>query len=236
MDFSSLTFTDVSRTFGRRRALNRVSLRCEAGEIVALLGPNGAGKSTLLSITATLIEPTSGTVRYGDQSARDGGAALRARIGLLGHDLYLYPELSAAENLLFFARVYQLGDVEFRVESALERAGLLHRRDDLVSGYSRGMRQRLALERALLHEPRLVLLDEPFTGLDDAATGALGARLAGLRQAGCIVLVTTHDLETIEPIVDRAVMLQNGRLVAIEPGSGSLRDRYRRVCATASQT
>jgi heme exporter protein A len=235
MDFTSLTYTDVSRTFGRRRALNRVSLRCEAGEIVALLGPNGAGKSTLLSITATLIEPTSGTVRYGDYAARAAGAALRARIGLLGHDLYIYPELSAAENLHFFARVYRLSDVAPRVESALDRAGLLHRRDDPVSGFSRGMRQRLALERALLHEPRLVLLDEPFTGLDDAATGALGARLAGLRQAGCIVLVTTHDLETIEPIVDRAVMLQNGRLVPIEPGAGSLRDRYRRLCATATQ-
>ena len=96
MDFTSLTFTDVSRNFGRRRALNMVSFRCEAGEIVALLGPNGAGKSTLLSITATLLEPSSGTVRYGDYAAREAGGALRARIGLLGHDLYIYPELSAA--------------------------------------------------------------------------------------------------------------------------------------------
>jgi heme exporter protein A len=160
---------------------------------------------------------------------------LRGRIGLLGHDLYIYPELSAAENLLFFGRVYRLPDVTERVEAALARAELQHRRDDPVSGFSRGMRQRLALERALLHEPRLVLLDEPFTGLDDAATGALGRRLAGLRAAGCIVLVTTHDLETIEPIVDRAVMLQNGRLVPIEPGAGSLRDRYRRLCAVGTQ-
>ncbi|HXW04646.1 MAG TPA: ABC transporter ATP-binding protein [Vicinamibacterales bacterium] len=234
MDFTSLTFSDVSRTFGRRRALNRVSLRCEAGELVALLGPNGAGKSTLLAITATLIEPNSGTVRYGESSAREAGASLRARIGLLGHDLYIYPELSAVENLRFFGRVYRLPDVDRRVEAALERADLMHRRDDPVSGFSRGMRQRLALERALLHEPRLVLLDEPFTGLDDAATGALGRRLTGLRSEGCIVLVTTHDLETIEPIADRAVMLQNGRLTAIEPGAGSLRERYRRLCAVST--
>jgi heme ABC exporter ATP-binding subunit CcmA len=234
MDFTSLTFTDVSRSFGRRRALNRVSLRCEAGEIVALLGPNGAGKSTLLSITATLIEPTSGTVRYGTHSARDAGAGLRGRIGLLGHDLYIYPELSAAENLQFFGRVYRLADVERRVDAALDRAELQHRRDDAVAGFSRGMRQRLALERALLHDPRLVLLDEPFTGLDDTATSALSRRLASLRTAGCIVLVTTHDLETIEPIVDRAVMLQSGRLVPIEPGAGSLRERYRRLCAVSS--
>ena len=233
MDFTSLTFTDVTRNFGRRRALNRVSFRCEAGEVIALLGPNGAGKSTLLSITATLLEPTSGEVRYGDHTARAAGAALRARIGLLGHDLYIYPELSAAENLTFFGKVYRLADVNRRVEAALVRAGLEHRRDDQVAGYSRGMRQRLALERALLHDPRLVLLDEPFTGLDDAATAALRGRLEGLRSGGRIVLVTTHDLETIEGIIDRAVMLHNGRLVTIAAGAG-LRDRYRRAVAQPS--
>ncbi len=234
-DFTALTLTDVTRNFGRRRALNKVSLECRAGEIVALLGPNGAGKSTLLSIVATLLAPTSGSVRYGDRSASDGGAALRGRIGLLGHDLYIYPELSAAENLRFFARVYGLSDVDRRVDAALDRAALSHRRDDAVSGFSRGMRQRLALERALIHEPRLVLLDEPFTGLDDAASGALAHRLEGLRSSGAIVLVTTHDLESIEGIIDRAVMLQNGRLSALPPGAGSLRERYRRLTAGSVQ-
>jgi heme ABC exporter ATP-binding subunit CcmA len=229
VDFTSLTFDDVSRHFGRRRALHRVSFECRAGEIVALLGPNGAGKSTLLSITATLLEPSSGEVRYGEYSARRAGAALRGRIGLLGHDLYIYPELSAVENLLFFGRLYGIADVERRVNAALTQADLVHRRDDAVGGYSRGMRQRLALERALLHEPRLVLLDEPFTGLDDAATGALRQRLAALRAQGSIVLVTTHDLETIDGIINRAVMLQNGRLIELPPSTGSLRDRYRRA-------
>jgi len=149
--------------------------------------------------------------------------------------LYVYPELSPAENLEFFCRLYRLGDVERRVESALARAELGHRRDDAVGGFSRGMRQRLALERALVHDPRLVLLDEPFTGLDDSATAALRQRLSGLRDAGCIVLVTTHDLETIEGLIDRAVMLQNGRLVALDAGSGSLRDRYRRAAADDRQ-
>ena len=228
-DFTSLTLDEVSRNYGRRRALNKVSLRCDAGQIVALLGANGAGKSTLLSIVATLLEPTSGRVRYGDLSPRDAGGALRGRIGLLGHEPFLYPELSAVENLRFFARIYALADVDARVGAALARAGLAARRDDAVAGFSRGMRQRLALERALLHEPRLVLLDEPFTGLDDAATGALRDRLSGLRNAGAIVLVATHDLETIEPIVDRAVVLQNGRVVPLEAGPGSLRDRYRDV-------
>ena len=231
MDFDALTVSDVTRTFGRRRALHRVSLTCVAGELVALLGPNGAGKSTLLSIAATLLEPTSGDVRFGGRTAREAGAALRARIGLLAHDLYLYPELSAAENLAFFARLYDMAGVSSRVDRALEAAGLSDRRQEPVAGFSRGMRQRLAIERALIHDPRLVLLDEPFTGLDDAATAALRTRLDGLRGAGCIVLVTTHDLETIEGIIDRAVVLHDGRLRAVADGAGSLRERYRRLVA-----
>ena len=234
MDFTSLTFAEVSRTFGRRRALNRVSIQCRAGEVIALLGPNGAGKSTLLSIAATLLEPTSGSVTYGAQSAGRAGAALRSRIGLLAHDLFVYPDLTASENLDFFGRLYGLTDLRGRVTAGLERAGLADRRDEAVSGFSRGMRQRLALERALLHEPRLVLLDEPFTGLDDAATAALRDRLVSLRSAGAIVLLTTHDLETIEGIIDRAVVLQNGRLLDLDPGAGTLRDRYRRACAAAT--
>ncbi len=229
-DFTSLRFTDVSRHFGRRRVLNEVSFRCDAGELVAVLGPNGAGKSTLLSIAATLLDPSSGEVRYGDHTARGAGSELRGRIGLLGHDLYNYPELSAAENLLFFGRIYRLAGVEERVAAALERAGLAER-DDPVATFSRGMRQRLALERALLHDPRLVLLDEPFTGLDDAAIGALRDRLQALRHGGCMVLVTTHDLETIDGLVDRALVLQKGRVAQIAPGQGSLRERYRRLCA-----
>jgi heme ABC exporter ATP-binding subunit CcmA len=211
VDFSDLRFIDVSRNFGRRRALNRVSLSAAAGTITALLGPNGAGKSTLLSIAATLIEPSSGRVIYGDGDARNAGRALRARIGLLGHDLYLYQELTAAENLRFFARVYDLDRVERRVDAALDRAGLADRRDDTVAGFSRGMRQRLALERALLHEPRLLLLDEPFTGLDEAARGSLRTRLADARAAGAIVLLTTHDRAAVEGLTDAAVTLIDGR-------------------------
>ncbi|MGH9373478.1 MAG: heme ABC exporter ATP-binding protein CcmA [Vicinamibacterales bacterium] len=233
MDFDTLTFADVTRNFGRRRALNRVSLSCRAGEIVALLGPNGAGKSTLLSIAATLIEPTSGEVRYGDRLAPAGGASLRARIGLLAHDLYVYPELSAAENLQFFARLYRLPDAARLVDAALGRANLSERRDDPVEAFSRGMRQRLAIERALLHSPRLALLDEPFTGLDDAAVGALKARLAALRESGCIVLLTTHDLEAIEGLIDRAVVLTGGRLTDVGNGAAGLRERYRRVSAAS---
>jgi heme exporter protein A len=227
VDFESLTFTDVTRTFGRRRALHRISLACRAGEVVALLGPNGAGKSTLLSIAASLLQPTSGEIRYGPHAPAALGARLRARIGLLAHDLYLYPELTAAENLRFFARLYGVSGAEPAVAEALERANLADRAGDPVGGFSRGMRQRLAIERALIHGPRLALLDEPFTGLDETSSRALARRIAVLRAGGCIVLLTTHDVELAEPIVDRAVVLAGGRLVELPRTPGSLRDRYR---------
>ena len=214
MDFTNLQFIDVSRTFGRRRALTRVSLSAGAGTITALLGHNGAGKSTLLSIAATLLQPTSGEVRYGDHVVGSGSRALRARIGMLGHDLYLYPELSAGENLRFFARLYSLPDVERRVARGIELAGLAARDDEPVAGYSRGMRQRLALERALIHDPRLLLLDEPFTGLDEAAREALRERLRAARAAGTIVILTTHDIAAIANLTDRSVTLVDGRLAA----------------------
>jgi heme exporter protein A len=214
VDFTSLRFIDVTRTFGRRRALNRVSFTAEAGTITALLGHNGAGKSTLLSIAATLLQPTSGSVQYGEHNGNAGSAALRARIGMLGHDLYLYPELSAAENLRFFARIYSLPDVERRVARGLTQANLAERADDVVSGYSRGMRQRLALERALIHDPRLVLLDEPFTGLDEASREALRQRLRLARAAGTIVILTTHDIAAIDELTDASVTLVDGRLAA----------------------
>jgi heme exporter protein A len=212
VDFDNLRLVEVTRTFGRRRALNKVSMTATAGTITALLGPNGAGKSTLLSIAATLLQPTTGRVHFGAHAGRDTRPALRSRIGMLGHDLYLYAELSAAENLRFFANLYGLSGVERRVDAAVERAGLSERRDDLVSGFSRGMRQRLALERALIHEPRLLLLDEPFTGLDEAARDALRARLRAARAEGAIVLLTTHDIAAITDLTDATVSLVDGRL------------------------
>jgi heme exporter protein A len=226
VDFTHITAVDLGRHYGRRKALAQVSFTCRSGEIVGLLGPNGAGKSTLLSIVATLLTPSTGRVAYGEQSAHHAGAALRSRLGLLGHDLYLYPELTARENLRFFARLYDLDDVERRVEASLARGHLLDRGDDLVSGFSRGMRQRLALERALIHSPRLVLLDEPFTGLDQSSSASLVGRLADLQAEGCLILLATHDLEVAERLFSRVIYLRGGRIVREEPGGPELRRRY----------
>ena len=228
LDFERVDVVDVTRRFGRRKALARVSLTARRGDVIGLLGPNGAGKSTLLGVLSTLLRPTSGDVRYGEHLAgRPAGEAIRARIGLLGHDLFLYGDLTARENLTFFGRLHGVADVDRRVEVALAAAGLTDRAGDLVRSFSRGLRQRLALERALLHEPRLVLLDEPFTGLDDDSSTRLAARLAALRDRGAIVIMATHEIERAEPLVDVTACLRDGRLRPIGPGPGTLRDRYR---------
>ena len=227
-----LDVVDVARYFGRRKALSQVTFSCEAGEIVGLLGPNGAGKSTLLNILATLLSVSKGHVLYGDRTAADGGADIRGAIGLLGHDLFLYPELTARENLEFFARLYGLPDAAGVVARALDAAGLATRGDDLVSGFSRGMRQRVALERALLHDPRLILLDEPFTGLDQASTAALVARLRERQHAGCLIVLATHDLDVVDGLVTRAVFLVGGKPTADPGHGGTLRERYRAAVGT----
>ena len=229
IDFDRVDVADVSRHFGRRRAVSRLTFEAHRGSILGLLGPNGAGKSTCLAMLATLQRPTSGVIRYGGLDPGGQGAALRARIGILGHDLFLYPELTARENLAFFAGLYQHADPRAAAFEALSRAGLSDRADDPVGSFSRGMRQRVALERALIHDPRLVLLDEPFTGLDDASAAALVARLRGLRDAGAIVILATHDLDLAEGLLDQAVFLRDGRMAETQARPQGLRSMYREV-------
>ncbi len=230
-DFDQVRLVDVSRHFGRRRAVSHVSLSARSGEIVGLLGPNGAGKSTLIGVLATLVAPTSGGVYYGDGS-RGADAALRKRIGLLAHEPHLYPELSARQNLTFFAELYGVKARE-TVDRALDAAGLGDRGEDEVSGFSRGMRQRLALERALLHRPRLVLLDEPFTGLDDRSVGVVTDRLRRLAADGAIVWLATHDLDLADGLVTHVALMRDGRMLVNEPAAPGLRARYRALIGSA---
>ncbi len=231
-DFERLTVSNLSRHYGRRKALSRVSFACEAGDIVGLLGPNGAGKSTLLAILGTLLQASEGGVEYGSHSPATGGSGLRARIGMLGHDLFLYPELTAHENLVFFGRLYGVANAPEPARLALDRAGLGDRADDAVGGFSRGMRQRVALERALLHQPRLLLLDEPFTGLDQASSAALVGRLRDQQARGVITILATHDLDVVDGLLTRELFLRGGRLMTVTGGDGPLRDRYRAAVAS----
>jgi len=234
IDSTELTADGVSRHFGRRRAISRISFQVHSGSILGLLGPNGAGKSTMLAMLATLLRPSEGQIRYGAHTARQAAASLRSAIGILGHDLFLYPELTARENLAFFAALYGIADNHAAADTALTRAGLGDRGGDPVSSFSRGMRQRVALERALIHRPRLVLLDEPFTGLDDASAGALVARLRGLRDDGTIVILATHDLDLAEGLLDHAMFLREGRAVEHVARPDALRSTYRSIMGRAT--
>jgi len=205
----------LAKRYGHQRALGGVDLELRRGSLTALLGPNGAGKTTLLGILSTLIRPTGGRVHYHDGSAvRDADDRLRREIGVLAHASLCYGELTGAENLRFFAGLYDVGPA--RVDELLDQVGLDERaRERPARTYSRGMMQRLALARALLARPSLLLLDEPFTGLDRSGAAALGASLAGAKAGGAMVLVVTHDLEAISALADHVVVLRRG-LIAHE--------------------
>jgi ABC-type multidrug transport system ATPase subunit len=212
MSFDNVTATGLTKLFGRHRALSSVSLELRAGELCALLGPNGAGKSTLVGILSTLVRPTSGDVKYGangELAPRD----VRAAIGVLAHESLVYGELTAVENLTFWGTLYDVRSLDRRAEMLLDEVGLdAAARVRPARTYSRGMLQRLALARALLHEPRLLLLDEPFTGLDREGSAALARTLASAKKDGRIVLVVTHDLEAIAGLCDHVVVLRRGKV------------------------
>ncbi len=202
----------VRRRFGFFRALDGIDLDAFPGETLLLLGPNGAGKTTLLRVIAGLLPATDGTLTVLGGSPRGDGGGVRRRIGFLSHNLALYPDLTAAENLRFFERLYRLTRDRARVPSLLEEVGLGRWADQPVRVFSRGMKQRLALARVFLHEPDLFLLDEPFTGLDQESAGALAERLHRRRDQGASVLLATHRLDAAGPLGDRALYLRQGRV------------------------
>lgn len=203
----------VSCAFGRVYALHRVTTAFEAGKVVALLGPNGAGKSTLLSVLATLLTPDRGDVRYDGVPLSEVRRSQRARIGYVSHDALLYPDLSGVENLWFFGRLYGVPDPTARAQALLARVGLSEEASvRAVRTYSRGMRQRLSIARALLQDPCLLLLDEPFTGIDRDGCALVEGLLAEEKAAGRIVLLSTHRLELGASLVDEVRLLEGGRL------------------------
>jgi len=208
-----LEISDLAKSFGPRVALAGVNLIVEEGEFVILLGPNGAGKTTLLRTVATLTRPTSGMVRIAGSDPLKVGLTVRQQIGYLSHRTLLYNDLSAEQNLLFYARMYGLADPDARIAELLERVDLADRRDDLVRNYSRGMQQRLAVVRTMLHRPRLLLLDEPYTGLDPLAADRLTELLTELSEEGCTLLLATHHMGDLAAVNKRAVILSRGRVI-----------------------
>jgi heme exporter protein A len=200
------------KTFGHQPVLRGVELDIAPGECVALVGPNGAGKTTLLRILATLTKPSLGQVRVAGLALPSQAGEVRRRLGVISHQPLLYGDLTAEENLRFYARLYGLSNAEPLIRSRLQRVGLAVRRGDLVRTFSRGMQQRLAIARGLLHDPEVVLLDEPYTGLDPDGSRLLDDVLRELLARGCTVLLITHDLAHGFELADRAVILARGKI------------------------
>jgi heme exporter protein A len=204
---------DLVKAFGRRVVLRGVGLRVEAGEFLTLVGPNGAGKTTLIRILATLSRPTAGQVFIHDFDLAGNAGEIRRYLGVVSHQTLLYDELTAGENLEFYGRMYDLPASPARIEEVLELVGLAYRRDDPVRTLSRGMQQRLAIARAILHDPPILLLDEPDTGLDQQATARLQELLTTVGLGERTVLMTTHNLERGLAMGDRVAILARGRIV-----------------------
>jgi heme exporter protein A len=205
----------ASRTFGRRRAVDGVDLSLQPGDCLALFGPNGAGKTTLLRMIAGLLRPTKGTVHVEGKSVRED-AVVRRHIGLISHQSMLYRALTARENVEFAARLYGVPDPKNAALRALERMRILDRRDAPVRSLSRGLQQRVSIARAIVHEPSVVLLDEPYTGLDAAGGAALTEMLRLLREAHAALVLVTHNVDEGLAVATRAAIMLAGRITRID--------------------
>jgi len=200
----------LEKRFGRAAALRGLDFEVSAGASLAVLGPNGAGKSTLLRLISGLARPSGGSIRVAGASAHE--RRTRGHIGYIGHATLLYPALTARENLIFAARCHGLPAPAERADELLDEAGLTHAADRTAGGFSRGMAQRLAIARSLVHDPDVVLLDEPFTGLDRRAADRFGDRIEAMRRDGRTLVLVTHDLRSAARFADRAIVLVAGRI------------------------
>ena len=220
------------KAFGSRAVLKGVDLQVGEGEFLTLIGPTGAGKTTLMNIIATLSKPTGGRARVAGHDLGRDSTAVRRRIGMVSHRTLLYDDLSGEQNLRFFARMYDVPNASARIETLLRQVGLWGRHHDAVRIYSRGMQQRLAIARALLHDPSVLLLDEPDTGLDQHSSVMLNDMLRRVDTVRRTVLMTTHNLERASTWGDRVAILANGRIVfqaaRAELDAAALRAEYDR--------
>lgn len=208
---SAIEVRKLSKSFDERQALKGLDLNIEPGEAVVIFGPNGAGKTTLLKILSTIMSPTSGSVMVDGLNIKEHPEEARAKIGVVGHNTYLYGNLTAFENLDFYRRLYGVGAE--RIQKVAEIVGMLSRLQDRVSSLSRGMQQRFSIARALLHDPQIMLLDEPETGLDQEAIAFLWAAIRGQEGKPRTLVFTTHSLERGLEIADRVLLLSQGKIV-----------------------
>ena len=205
----------LAKVYSSNIVLRGLDLHVQPGEFLTLVGPNGAGKTTLMRIVATLLKPNSGSVKVGGWPIPDHADKVRRHIGFVAHKSLLYDDLTAAENLSFFSRLYRLDNREERISQALKTVGLAARQRDPVRSFSRGMTQRLTLARATLHEPDILLLDEPYTGLDQDASVALDSLLIEESGRGRTIFMITHDLSRGLNLCDRIAILSRGKIAQV---------------------
>lgn len=219
-----IQFSEVEKRYGMRLALRGVSLTIDAGECVALVGHNGSGKTTLLKIAAQLTHPSRGKIAFYAGESPIPAENVKVRVGMVGHHTLLYEELTAEENLIFFAKLFGLENPAEKSRQALQPVGLAGRAGDLVRTFSRGMRQRLSIARALLASPGLLLLDEAGTGLDPEGQHWLGAAIQRLRDTGCTILMSTHGRNETQGAVTRAIRLEGGKITHDSGAGGNPRE------------
>jgi len=203
----------LNKSFGRFTALTDLSLEVAEGELLTIFGPNGAGKTTLLKILSTLVSSTSGRVVVDGFDVGKKPVEVRRRIGVISHDTYLYRDLTAVENLVFYARMYGVSDFEERVHEVIREVGLRYRENDRVATFSRGMKQRLSIARAILHDPKILLLDEPYTGLDRHASNILDGIIQEFDSKHATRIIVSHDLEHGLKVSNRLLIMKNGGFV-----------------------
>jgi len=211
----ALEVRDLSRTFGARKALDKVSFDLPRGAFLSIFGPNGAGKTTMLKVLSTLTNPSKGSAKVMGLDVVQDAVALRERIGFISHNPLLYPDLTAEENLLFFADLYCVENPKARVDELLDAVELGHRRLDAVRTFSRGMTQRLSIARSLLHRPDVIFLDEPYSGLDPHAMDILDTLIAQVRSEHTFVMIS-HDLSKGLELCSHALILAKGKIVMFE--------------------
>lgn len=212
---NALEVRDLCRTFGARKALDGVSFDLPQGAFLSIFGPNGAGKTTMLKVLSTLTNPSKGSAKVAGLDVVEDAVGLRERIGFISHNPLLYPDLSAEENLRFFAEIYCIDEPEKRVRELLKAVELDHRRFDAVRTFSRGMTQRLSIARALLHRPEVIFLDEPYSGLDPHAMDILDALIAQIRAEHTFVMIS-HDLQKGLELCSHALILAKGKIVLFD--------------------
>ncbi|MDE8702716.1 ABC transporter ATP-binding protein [Adlercreutzia equolifaciens] len=223
---AALTVDHLTKSFGGRKAVDDVSFTLPEGAFLSVFGPNGAGKTTLLRMLATLSRPTEGTIEVGGISLKEEPDRARESIGLISHNPMLYPDLTAEENLLLYAKLYGVENPQKRVIELLDAVGLKHRRLDRVRTFSRGMTQRTSIARALINDPSLVLLDEPYSGLDPHAIEIFDELIESVRENRTFVMVS-HDLDKGLALASHVLVLAKGRVVAFAEKGDLADDEFR---------